>query len=119
MPKKRRNNGRRSNKHRGSVSNVNCSKCHSCVRKDKAIRKITIRPLLDYGARHDFEKAQAQGHALTFKTVTHGYYCMSCARHMRVVRASAKNPEELRSTHSLRENDEAHPGQAQKVSVSG
>ena len=54
MPKKRRNNGR-NKKNRGNTKNCVCSNCGRQVAKDKAIKKFTVRDIIDAGSKDDIQ----------------------------------------------------------------
>ncbi|MEN2497274.1 MAG: hypothetical protein MHMPM18_001676 [Marteilia pararefringens] len=89
MPSKRRLNGRHTNFQRGNCSNVRCSNCKSCVHKDKAIKVLNMKPLLNSGAKQDFLKAEAPSDVRNTRIIVLKTYCMSCARATRVVTTSA------------------------------
>jgi small subunit ribosomal protein S26e len=58
MPSKRRNNGR-SKSNRGHCAPVVCSNCGRYVAKDKAIKRYTVRDIVDASSRRDIKEASA------------------------------------------------------------
>merc|ERR1712008_64391 len=85
MPSKRRNNGR-SKKSRGVSGKVHCDNCARFVPKDKAIKKFTVRDIIDAASKDDISKASAYKERTQVpKLMLKMYYCVSCAIHARIV----------------------------------
>merc|ERR1712076_38516 len=85
MPSKRRNNGR-NKKNRGISGHVNCDNCGRIVAKDKAIKKFTVRDIIDAASKEDIGKASAYKVPTQVpKIMMKMWYCVSCAIHARIV----------------------------------
>ena len=99
MPSKRRNNGR-SKKNRGHTRPLTCSNCCRLVPKDKAIKKFTVKDIVDAATRDDIQNKQLYKKMEYPKVYNKIIYCVSCAIHARVVRV--RSVEERRVRHKER-----------------
>mmetsp|Transcript_7002 Transcript_7002/g.21311 ORF Transcript_7002/g.21311 Transcript_7002/m.21311 type:complete len:132 (+) Transcript_7002:82-477(+) len=97
MTVKRRNHGR--NRHgRNHTRLVNCDGCGCKPAKDKAIKRFTVRNVVDKSAKRDFDVATAIEHYEVPKFHIKLHYCVSCAVHRKTVRPRSKDKRKVRST---------------------
>jgi len=98
MPSKRRNNGR-NKKNRGVSGQVNCDNCGRIVAKDKAIKKFTVRDIIDAASKEDIAKASAYKVPTQVpKIMMKMWYCVSCAIHARIVAVRSVTERRKRDT---------------------
>merc|ERR1711981_409710 len=98
MPSKRRNNGR-NKKNRGISGHVNCDNCGRIVAKDKAIKKFTVRDIIDAASKEDIGKASAYKVPTQVpKIMMKMWYCVSCAIHARTVAVRSVSDRRKRDT---------------------
>merc|ERR1711982_111152 len=82
----KRRNGGRNKKNRGHTMILRCTNCGRAVPKDKAIKRYTVRNMVDASSLRDIKDNRAIEDFSIPKLFYKLQYCVSCAIHHRTVR---------------------------------
>eukprot|EP00179_Madagascaria_erythrocladioides_P007701 CAMPEP_0198309372 /NCGR_PEP_ID=MMETSP1450-20131203/1782_1 /TAXON_ID=753684 ORGANISM="Madagascaria erythrocladiodes, Strain CCMP3234" /NCGR_SAMPLE_ID=MMETSP1450 /ASSEMBLY_ACC=CAM_ASM_001115 /LENGTH=114 /DNA_ID=CAMNT_0044012127 /DNA_START=108 /DNA_END=452 /DNA_ORIENTATION=+ len=97
MTVKRRNHGR--NRHgRNHTRQVNCDGCGCKPAKDKAIKRFTVRNIVDKSSLRDLTDACTIPNYELPKFYIKLHYCVSCAVHRKTVRPRNRQTRRERYT---------------------
>ena len=96
MPKKRRNQGRNKN-NRGFVKTIVCTNCGRLCPKDKAVKRFTIKDIVDASSKKDLEEQRAFDPYVVPKLYIKMQYCISCAIHSRIVKVRSVADRKIRT----------------------
>ncbi|EWM27637.1 40s ribosomal protein s26 [Nannochloropsis gaditana] len=89
MTVKRRNHGR-NKKGRGHVKRVRCASTGKAVPKDKAIKRMVVRSIVDQSSARDIKEARVFENYQLPKLYIKQYYSVEAAVHQRLVRSRSK-----------------------------
>jgi len=106
MAKKRRNGGRNKN-NRGYVKPIVCTNCGRLCPKDKAVKRFTIKDIVDASSKKDLEESRAFDHYVVPKLYIKMQYCISCAIHSRIVKVRSVADRKIRAPPQRVQRDPA------------
>ena len=118
MPKKRRNNGR-SKKNGGHGTPVPCTHCGRIVPKDKAVKRYTVRNMVDASSLRDIKDNRAIENFTIPKMYLKLQYCIACAIHHRVVRVRSHEFRKVRNVPRVFVKREEKPAAPKDKPVAG